>query len=374
MKHLKRYNENKSWEDIRDIYLELEDNGFEVDVIKADGWNRRRLKYDQRIVIKKIDKKLFYYSEVKEVILRLKDYLGDDYAFTWVCCEGTNSMPIEPTETFDMDEKLMSIVIYFTEYYITDVNESVNDIKTWRDIHDICQELEDDGFTIKEFDSTTSFRRSEIGEKKNHRIIIHKGLKKRFSYSEVKETVLRLKDYLGDNYIRVRADRYGNLRSFNVEYDVDFDETMFIQVEINTHGIVNESLYLNESVNNDSISHEDLYDICLELIDDYYEIEVGKTDRLSNLFQRAANKPGNMYYYVDITARRPFSYKKVEEYILRISDYLGKHYRSTEVTINKKKYHVRPVEDKLLFFGYKHDEAENLRNSLFNKIRIYYSL
>ncbi len=77
MKHLKKYNESieekKSFEDIRDICLELEDDGF--DIFYAGFYTTGAT---CAIRIAKPSEK-FLYTEVKEVLLRLKDYLGSNY-------------------------------------------------------------------------------------------------------------------------------------------------------------------------------------------------------------------------------------------------------------------------------------------------------
>jgi len=89
MKHLKRFNESANEEDIKDILLELEDDGFYfyntkdplLNYVENDCIN---------IVIKKVsnephdggyfgENKVFYWSDIKDVCLRLKDYLGDNF-------------------------------------------------------------------------------------------------------------------------------------------------------------------------------------------------------------------------------------------------------------------------------------------------------
>ncbi len=77
MKHLKKYNENSdiSKSDLQDICLELEDNGFEVEFKYRYGLNHIKISKNN---------KSFKYDEVKEVMLRLKEYLGDLYEKTLV--------------------------------------------------------------------------------------------------------------------------------------------------------------------------------------------------------------------------------------------------------------------------------------------------
>ncbi len=66
MKYLKKYNENvekKSLEDVKDILIELEDDEFEI------IWYENEYRF---VIIKNGG---FIYDDIKEVILRLKDYL-----------------------------------------------------------------------------------------------------------------------------------------------------------------------------------------------------------------------------------------------------------------------------------------------------------
>ncbi len=75
MKHLKKYNENKkeTLDDIHDICLELEDEGFKIEIRPRNPW----LENLYSVNISKYDE-YFKYNEVKETMLRLKNYL-DNY-------------------------------------------------------------------------------------------------------------------------------------------------------------------------------------------------------------------------------------------------------------------------------------------------------
>ncbi len=83
MKHLKKYNENIndiSLQDIRDICLELEDEKFIIEL--NEGKSAAELLANAfNISIESGKEKNFKYSEVKEVLLRLKDYLGEKLIF-----------------------------------------------------------------------------------------------------------------------------------------------------------------------------------------------------------------------------------------------------------------------------------------------------
>ncbi len=79
MKHLKKYNESvneKTIEDVRDICQELEDESFDVKFYPQD---ERHYGYTQpSVYIINITKTTFLYNDVKEVLLRLRDYLCED--------------------------------------------------------------------------------------------------------------------------------------------------------------------------------------------------------------------------------------------------------------------------------------------------------
>ncbi len=77
--------------------------------------------------------------------------------------------------------------------YLRKYNESVED-KSFQDIKDICLELEDDGYIV-------SYILTSVG------LWIRIKNKKNIIYGEnIQETLLRLKDYLGNNYIRTAFD------------------------------------------------------------------------------------------------------------------------------------------------------------------------
>ena len=67
MKHLKKFNESTNWNDIKDICIELEDIGMTVEI---DDYGVEIFAEDKII-----------WEDVKDCLLRLKDYLGEDYLF-----------------------------------------------------------------------------------------------------------------------------------------------------------------------------------------------------------------------------------------------------------------------------------------------------
>lgn len=73
MKYIKAYESLTKGEDIqnlKDILLEVDDMGFVTEV-------RRTINYLNVTI--KIPQKSFYFDEVKDCVLRLKDYAGDRY-------------------------------------------------------------------------------------------------------------------------------------------------------------------------------------------------------------------------------------------------------------------------------------------------------
>ncbi len=79
MKHLRKFNENVekiSMDDIHDICQELEDEGFEIDITSYIQYNTILIQKDVA----------FKYSEVKEVLLRLREYLGSSWRNMYVRC------------------------------------------------------------------------------------------------------------------------------------------------------------------------------------------------------------------------------------------------------------------------------------------------
>jgi len=94
MKYLKYFEGMKDTiEDINDICLELSDKGFIIEVNGGSGYQEN--KYWQKLLIGKtehlmpdeelFDNKCYQYDEIKEVVERLKQYLGDRLKNIEVC-------------------------------------------------------------------------------------------------------------------------------------------------------------------------------------------------------------------------------------------------------------------------------------------------
>jgi hypothetical protein len=82
MKYLKLFKlfESNNLRDIEDIFLELEDDGWNIKVYKPDYLNKPKSYLNSiQIEIKSDDK--FKISDIAPELLRLKDYIGDSYQY-----------------------------------------------------------------------------------------------------------------------------------------------------------------------------------------------------------------------------------------------------------------------------------------------------
>lgn len=167
MKHLKHYNEEHKlkgfiWRDLKDICLELKDEGFKVDI---DRWKHNiDITKSQNQRFPEID---FKYSEVSEVIERLKDYLsqnnwkgGSIYYPEWRReGDGVGSMALRNGDpiTPNLTDTIKKVRLHFTQKHLYPPkfissfrvqNESV-EIKDldelWQSCQDVFAELIDEG-------------------------------------------------------------------------------------------------------------------------------------------------------------------------------------------------------------------------------------
>ncbi len=108
MKHLRKYNESKEeviLEDVKDILLELEDDGFIVKFSTTQS-------PEQIKILIKDAKYLFKYADVKEELLRLKDYLGYNWIFGTVSVLCEDSFVDYPIMSLSEDE----LLVYNSEF------------------------------------------------------------------------------------------------------------------------------------------------------------------------------------------------------------------------------------------------------------------
>ncbi len=120
MKHLKKYNESieqKSLQDIKDILLELEDEGFITRIATRRGI--------ATITITNHNVTYFKYPDVKETMLRLKDYLGSNYRGT-SCGGSTEYMyPVPIDVKYNIHGKMKFIHVLFATYDIIGMVEDI---------------------------------------------------------------------------------------------------------------------------------------------------------------------------------------------------------------------------------------------------------
>lgn len=223
MNHIKLFEsfESESFEDIIDICLELEDDGF---IVKKSNFGLSIYKMVFTNVYKIGN---FKYSEVEEVVERIKNYIGDNFSgiridFTldstfgnggktnndWVNF-GQETIPKEPFSNpiYTLD-RICGVIIE----YKRNINESLNFFnkrlsqETIDDIKDICLELSDDRFIIQAGDGTDSYE-----------VFISKDNHDPFSYNIVKEAIERLKDYLGNSIQSVLVMSRGDIKWINAD-------------------------------------------------------------------------------------------------------------------------------------------------------------
>ena len=244
-------------EDVRDILLELEDNGF---VVTWLGDNHRA--YDQipftvyTLLIFKYQSvedgmkpyPLIKYSEVEDVIDRLKDYLGDKFIMcyvgplygSWVSTDqyqheyetGIRLSPLTSSSvvnglkiTFKIEESVVPEEEANESVHIIDTkpNETIDDLK------DICMELQDEGFTIKFHDQPSNENRLIISKpvdenfhpvNRSSTITPFEQQLNLFDCSEVDEVIEWIKSYLGDRLKKISMYAIKSYPCFDITKDV----------------------------------------------------------------------------------------------------------------------------------------------------------
>jgi len=79
MKHLKKFNESNDIENIEDICLELKDLGLFIKIIDPNGYPPYSSIYIETPMPRTSDSRLFYWNDLEDCVLRLRDYLNDRY-------------------------------------------------------------------------------------------------------------------------------------------------------------------------------------------------------------------------------------------------------------------------------------------------------
>ena len=255
MKHIKSkrlfedYLNNETVLDIKDICLELQDAGFSVGFY-ADPRTRLIIrKFIGGVITHSYDALEYKYAEVKEVVERLKDYLGDKFVSIEVLAIKTYTGPshwvniesqyFQKNYSNPSNAKISSVeVVWDSTYKIPfdldeykkqrGVFESANNVE---DLKDICLELQDEGFTVR-FNPYDGYNEIRIIHRRHGNNVAHDP----FNYNQVSEVVKRLEDYLGDKikgieilseyapaWITVTShDKYFNrtVRGVSIEYNI----------------------------------------------------------------------------------------------------------------------------------------------------------
>ncbi len=120
-------------------------------------------------------------------------------------------------------------------------NESVSEISL-QDVEDICQELKDEGFQIYNIITHQSYNNKKL-------YIIEISRKGGFKYDDVKETLLRLKDYLGSSWIfgllKRRWDIKYSIATFDMNDILVYSAERDILHKIGTNPIYEINIYIN---------------------------------------------------------------------------------------------------------------------------------
>jgi len=118
MKHLKRFNEAKDLNTIKDICLELEDIGMLIRFDQNWLYSKHKGSYldfiDFLVPISLHKNKDIEWEDVKDCILRLKDYLGDRFVtFTYRLFSSDYIREVGLNDHIIIDGPLQEIIIEY---------------------------------------------------------------------------------------------------------------------------------------------------------------------------------------------------------------------------------------------------------------------
>jgi hypothetical protein len=116
--------------------------------------------------------------------------------------------------------------------YLKKYNESIvdNEYKLLVDIKDICQELIDDSNIRLLFD--TRFDRTC-----NYILIRKENIDEYFEWDEIKDVCLRIKQYLGNRFLRFKYREFGLIKNDTKYSIINLDEETIIKGPIFSIGI-----------------------------------------------------------------------------------------------------------------------------------------
>jgi hypothetical protein len=340
MRYLKTYeslNSTIDWvnsiiENCKDIMLELVDDGAEIIVSKSiSKLYKNRIEIEYKAIYNKYPKKS--YLIINDVFNRISDYLSlnnfeeknrniilPDYL------DGKWTTRIVFTSP-ELDSDYIGNLRYLKRYSI---NESLNleeDIK--QTIKDISQELLDDDYI-----------RLAFGERNKYAFLRTKDPEKCLNWDDIKDTCLRIKDYLGDRFIEFKWREHPSTRkdSDNLYNYTNLNEKTIIDRPIWAVAIEYDIVEkIKESNNNGVVAT--IEDIFLDVKDIYdsYEIEIYDFNDVlgSNIEDKIMIEISRWYSITPGGARvkrTSFSLDEIEDTIHRIINYMSSiGYKNTHI-------------------------------------------
>lgn len=256
MKYLKRFEDLNTHDniisDLKDICLELSDNGFTIDIVHGS--------ISSYVTIYKPNKynsnyKEFDTNEISETLDRIEEYLGDKWVDTSLSKSGSGYHYSHEVNTkviiAEVEFKLANKNPYFN---IKPFSESKGMKDTIEDIKDICLELQDNGFFI-EVNGLSGYQENEhwqqilIGKNKDMDDYLSSDSyddlfdNVYYKYEEVRDVVERLKQYLGDKLIAINICSYdGSLT--DDDFDTDNDKLVWNKLNNKVDAVIPNYWYL----------------------------------------------------------------------------------------------------------------------------------
>ena len=251
-------------DDLKDICLELEDEGFDVIIGLINGTPEIRIKKHGAECSSnqpEADRAAFNYNQVSEVVHRLEDYLGDflykvdilylnkNTQLSWgnsyrnfgafkgrgMCStvEDFTNKNIQAVSIEYKGPKILEMNVYDSNEDPIDLmdttvfnNYSPQQISKVMDLQDLCLEMEDSGLSVKIY--LKSYKHYQSGN--DHvqgviRIQINGEEATPFDISDISEDIKRISDYLSDSLIGIRIFKYEDFDLLNGSYKrADWDD------------------------------------------------------------------------------------------------------------------------------------------------------
>lgn len=194
---------------LKDILCELVDDGrFDYNFLESQSpggtcirigrWYYLNNKYDGDMA-KLYDNSIFSLFEIKDIVLRIKKYLqSEGYSVVF-------KNNIGGIVNFTIDENCFLVWLIITKDKSPVINESLEEREEI--IGDICLDLKDEGYSIDPIEKYTESRKPKWGIFEFNppnlyffSIKANRNASKRIEIDEVKDTLIRIKNYLGENF------------------------------------------------------------------------------------------------------------------------------------------------------------------------------